>query len=274
LHIVEQANNIRKKNIWIGTIGGIGLLLSLMLFSIYKANKQKQLLQSKKIQILQQEQKINQFKAIMDGEEKERSRVARELHDGLGGMLAAVKMNFSALQNQYEKDVSAVSMKDFDELSLILDEVSSEIRKTAHNMMPDILLRHGIEDALKLYVDTANGDPLLYINLQINGPFNDLEDFIQLSLYRIIQELVQNIIKHAKASNALVQLNRKASTLTILVKDNGKGFDTSNAKAGLGLQNVRFRVHSLNGNINTVSSEAKGTSVIIELPIAHKTEYL
>lgn len=266
LLISKQENYLKKKNIWIIVLVSGVLIVTIVLLALYRINIHKQHLQAKQIQLLEQEHKLGQFKAIMQGEENERSRVARELHDGLGGMLAAVKMNFSTLQNQYESLArinNDIQVDDFFEIQQMLDDVSNEVRKTAYNMMPDILVRHGIAEALRMYIEQINAGSQLYINLQISGRLENLNTFFELSLYRIIQELVQNIIKHSNASNALIQIQEVKHLLTILVKDNGDGFDASSQSMGLGLQNVQFRVESLNGNVQVRSSAATGTSVIV-----------
>lgn len=275
LYISRQNNYLKKKNIIIAGAGLLSLLLGITTFSLYRSRKHREAIQQQHIQLLQQQQKIEQFKAVMEGEEKERSRIARELHDGLGGMMAAVKMNYSMLQNQYEQLAAlqpGINIQDFDEIHDMLDEVNNELRRTAYNMMPDILSMHGIVEALKMYIDPINAYKHLYINLQVNGKASMDDKFFELSLYRIIQELVQNVIKHAEATNTLIQLNFTDNNITLLVKDNGRGFDTTHVQGGLGLQNVQFRVQSFNGSITISSSSSTGTSVFIQFDRPVKNE--
>lgn len=267
LYITMQDAYLKRKNMIIGGVCIAALLLVVTTASLYRGYKHKETAQAQQIQLLQQKQEIAQFKALMEGEEKERSRIARELHDGLGGMMAAVKMNYSVLESRYEAMAATnpdINREDFDEIGDMLDEVNTELRRTAYNLMPDILSMHGIVEALKMYIDPINTYKQLYVNLQINGVPEITDKLFELSLYRIIQELIQNIIKHAEATNTLVQLNFTEDNITLLVKDNGKGFDVGNAHSGLGLQNVRSRVQSFGGTMQITSSELKGTNVLIQ----------
>lgn len=267
LYITRQNNYLKKTNFIIGGIGILSLLLGLTTVSLYRSRRHREVMQAQELQLLQQQQKIDQFKAVMEGEEKERSRIARELHDGLGGMMAAVKMNYSMLQNNYEQlalQNPGIDMQDFEEIHEMLDDVNNELRRTAYNLMPAILSMHGIAEALKMYIDPINAYKHLYINLQINGEPRIADKFFELSLYRIIQELVQNVLKHAGATNTLIQLTFTADNITLLVKDNGKGFDTTRSGTGLGLKNIQFRVQSFGGEMSISSTASTGTSVFIK----------
>src|SRR5690606_27349192 len=125
----------------------------------------RQRLQQKKIHILEQQKEIRSLKAVMQGEEQERMRIARELHDGIGGMLAAIKMSFSTFQRR--QGISDDS--DYNDLIQMLDETGRELHQTAHNLMPDMLIRHGLAETLRMYCETVNAGKRLHINLQISG---------------------------------------------------------------------------------------------------------
>lgn len=267
LYISRQDNYLKKTRLVIAGIGILSLLLGVTTVSLYRSHRQRSTMQAQQLQLLQQQQKIDQFKAFMEGEEKERTRIARELHDGLGGMMAAVKMNYSMLQNHYEQLAPTnpgIEAHDFEEIHEMLDEVNNELRRTAYNLMPNILALHGIAEALKMYVDSINNYKHLYINLQINGEPGIEDKFFELTLYRITQELIQNVMKHAEATNMLIQLTFAGSRITLQVKDNGKGFDTTLVNTGLGLKNIHFRVQSFGGEIAVTSSASTGTSVLIQ----------
>lgn len=267
LYISRQDNYLKKTRFVIAGIGILSLLLGITTVSLYRSRKQRSTMQAQQLQLLQQQQKIDQFKAFMEGEEKERTRIARELHDGLGGMMAAVKMNYSMLQNHYEQLTPTnpdIQAQDFEEIHEMLDEVNNELRRTAYNLMPNILALHGIAEAMKMYADSINNYKHLYINLQINGEPEIEDKFFELTLYRITQELIQNVMKHAEATNMLIQLTFSGSRITLQVKDNGKGFDTTLVNTGLGLKNIHFRVQSFGGEIAVTSSASTGTSVLIQ----------
>jgi signal transduction histidine kinase len=275
LYISRQDNYLKKTRLVIAGIGILSLLLGITTLSLYRSRRQRNTMQAQQLQLLQQQQKIDQFKAVMEGEEKERTRIARELHDGLGGMMAAVKMNYSMLQNRYEQLAAAnpqIDIQDFDEIHEMLDEVNNELRRTAYNLMPAILSMHGIAEALKMYIEPINTYKHLYINLQINGRPDIADKFFELSLYRIIQELVQNVIKHAEATNTLIQLTFSDDRITLMVKDNGKGFDVAHTGSGLGLKNVEFRVQSFGGEMSVTSSASTGTSIVIKFDRSAKDE--
>jgi signal transduction histidine kinase len=269
LKIAQQENFLKKKNFWLVMISVGGVLLGLLLVLLFRSNRHKQGLQKKQIQILQQQQQIlkggqqiGQLKAMMQGEEKERTRIARELHDGIGGMLTAINMNISALQKKHSH---LPEIKDLNEIMTMLQSTAIEVRKTAHNLMPDILLKYTLPEALHLYCEHIDTDNKLQINLQLYGPLEELDKFLALSLYRIIQELVQNIIKHSKATITEIQLRQDGEKLTITVEDNGIGFDKNVKTRGLGLQNVRSRIDALHGFISIESAPGMGTTVYIEL---------
>jgi signal transduction histidine kinase len=269
LKIVQQENFLKKKNFWLVVISVGGVLLGLLLVFLFRSNRHKQRLQKKQIQILEQQQQIlkggqqiGQLKAMMQGEEKERTRIARELHDGIGGMLTAINMNISALQKKHNH---LPEIKDLNEIMTMLQSTAIEVRKTAHNLMPDILLKYTLPEALHLYCEHIDTDNRLQINLQLYGPLEELDKFLALSLYRIIQELVQNIIKHSKATITEIQLRQDGEKLMITVEDNGIGFDKAIKTGGLGLQNVQSRIEALYGYISIESAPGVGTTIYMEL---------
>lgn len=155
-------------------------------------------------------------------------------------------------------------VKALDAVRHMLDDTSAEVRKTAHNLMPDVLLRHSLKDALVLYFEQLNNQNHLRLELQLYGDTSQLEKSSQLTLYRIIQELVQNIIKHAQASYAAVQIMKLEEKLSVIVEDNGVGFNQQDTDNGYGLQNLKFRVQSLQGHIYIMSAQGRGTTINIE----------
>lgn len=263
--ILRQQNKLAQKNIWIGSVSASALLLISLLSSLYRSNRHKQQVQTKQIQILKQEQKIGQLKSLMEGEEKERARIARELHDGIGSKLATLKMNFSAFQYQYKQQLP--NNKDLNDILELLNDTCSEVRETAHNLMPVILSHYGLHEALKIYCESINQAHRLYVDLQMHGNFEILNKSFSLSVYRIVQELLQNIIKHAEATHTLVQINEHNNSLTLLVEDNGKGYTDYLQKKGMGMQNILSRVTIHHGNISIHGEAQKGTVVYIKFDL-------
>lgn len=154
----------------------------------------------------------------------------------------------------------------------MLDSSISEMRRVAHNMMPEILVKYGLDTALKEYCDEIDRSGVLHVNYHsLNMNNTAFEQTTSVAIYRVVQELVNNAIKHAAAKNVLVQLHhlQKEKQLSVTVEDDGNGFDTailSSAK-GIGWSNIQNRVEFLKGKMDIASSPGKGTSVLIELNI-------
>lgn len=217
--------------------------------------------------IHEKEKEVLTLQSLLQGQEIERERMARDLHDGLGGILSGIKLNLSSMKGNViisEKDVNLFT-KSIDQL----DNAIAEMRRVAHNMMPEALLKFGLTEAIQDYCDGINESNTVKLKFTNLGLTTPLEKSVEVILYRIIQELTNNAIKHASAKNILVQLSKNENILNLTVEDDGKGFDTkrlANIK-GTGLQNVHSRVDYLKGSLEIQSSTDGGTSVIIEIPI-------
>lgn len=248
------------------------LLLIIAAFSIfyYRSNKklltQKEINHQQQLKEIEQQQRLNVTQAILTGEEKERTRVARDLHDGLGSMLAGVKINLSSWANNRD------TPKHDPELIQImgqLDQSVSELRHIARNMMPETLLKFGLEVALKDLCES-----LITKNLSIDFQAFNIEKNLSLSvqtaIYRIAQEVMTNAIKHAEATSIVLQCSQNGNTFFIIAEDNGIGFDNNilKNKTGMGLGNIQNRVAYLKGKIDIDSVIHEGTTVNIELHVA------
>lgn len=267
LSIARNESRLRIQKFWIGGILSGTLLIILLSLLLYRNNKHKQKLQSEKIRNLHQELQISSLQAMIAGEEKERSRIARELHDGMGGILATIRTRLSYVFRKLAPQ--AETLPDCNEILQLLEEASAELRKTAHNLMPEILLREGLAKASLLFCERVRKGHMLEINTEIWGEVRRLPKDFELTAYRIIQELIHNTLKHARATQALVQIVFHDSILCITVEDNGTGIPGNNwqQSEGMGLKTIQDRVRSLNGQIDVASSAGKGTSVYIELNI-------
>ena len=149
----------------------------------------------------------------------------------------------------------------------MLDTSIRELRRVAHNMMPEMLTKFGLDEALKEYCNTVNSTGLVVVNYQSVGMSSRLESSTEIIIYRIVQELVNNILKHAAATEVFVQLLKDQSRLSIVVEDNGRGFDTSilEHSKGAGWSSIRSRVEYLKGRIDVHAEPGKGTLINIEL---------
>lgn len=247
------------------------LLISLLIFVYYKNNKkalvQKEIIHTQKIAEAEVERKLSITKAILEGQENERSRVAKDLHDGLGGILAGVSLKFSAWGNKYLKEDGKV---DFYKNKEQLDGAITELRNISRNLMPESLLNFGLKTAL---VDLCgfHQSAKLAIDFQWYVENTNFQLNTQLNIYRIIQELLANTIKHAEATQVLLQCTQNEDHFYITVEDNGKGYDSnSNTDVkykGMGLQNIVNRVAFLNGKMEVISAVNQGTTINIEIDL-------
>ncbi len=269
LLLTRQQNRIREKNIWIGVLSIGGFLLSIIIIGLYTRKQQREKLHEAHIINMGKDQEIIALKAKMEGEEEERARLARDLHDGVVVKFSAVKMNLSILPEQHS---SLENATDFQKIIHRLDEATTELRSTAHNLLPDTLLEGGLAEAIHYFCKDLQQGYGLVIDIQQYTDIPRFQPGFELSVYRIVQELVQNVLKHADAGRILIQLVYH-DMLSITVEDNGKGFDTTegNTSAGIGMKNLRSRVTSLKGFIDIRSIPGEGTSVYMEFtpPLAN-----
>ena len=200
------------------------------------------------------------MEALMEGEEKERNRIARDLHDEISGMIAAAKMQFEALGNKLHE---APALKEFVQGMDLLGKAARQVRATSHNLMPEILLENGLREALRRYCSSISHDNF-NINFLCIGEIGRFSAGFELSLYRIAQELVGNIIKHSKATEAFIQLSMQQNLLSVTVEDNGIGFNASQSTKGTGLKSVQKRVEAMNGSMELCTEPDKGTSIYLE----------
>lgn len=149
----------------------------------------------------------------------------------------------------------------------MIDNASKETRRISHNLLPESLLNKGLDIALQDFVSAINDSKQLKATYQAIQLSDDLPQGLQLTVYRIIQELINNIIKHSGATEAIVQINQHNKTLVITVEDNGKGFNYIKDKKGIGLLNIESRLSLVRGKMEVDSSESLGTSVYIELEL-------
>jgi two-component system, NarL family, sensor kinase len=257
-----------KQKVFIYSLGIIAsglLLFSFLLYRNYKAGKK---ISEQKIVQLQQERELDAAQNILEGEESERTRLAKDLHDGLGGMLSGIKHSFSTMKGNLI--LTPENHQAFERSLDMLDSSIREMRRVAHNMMPEALVRFGLDTALNDFCNEISQSGALKINYQSIGLEGfPIEQTTAIMLYRIVQELVNNTMKHARATSAIVQLIRSNGNLSVTVEDDGKGFDTSILKLnkGIGWINIQNRVDFLKGKLDIRSETGEGTSVQIELNV-------
>jgi two-component system, NarL family, sensor kinase len=260
---IQQAS-IYKKNtlnyILGGSIAGL-LLISLLSYRTYK---QKRKLQEQKIADLEKEKLLLATQSILKGQEEERSRLAKDLHDGLGGLLSGVKLQLGAMKGNLI--LSEENGRTFNNALGKLDESITEMRRVAHNMMPEALMKLGLQQALQDYCDGLSASQPFRINSEFYGLEKRMEPSVEIVVYRIVQELLNNAVKHSGANTILAQVMKQNNNLTVTVEDNGKGFNAEqiDLMKSAGLKNVRSRVDYLKGQLDIKSAPGKGTSVHID----------
>lgn len=271
----EQQQALDRTRNWLLLSGLACLLLlalSMLWYNAIRTRKrfaaQQEQLHNEALKALQQRAKINVFNAMVQGQEKERSRIARDLHDGLGGMLASVKLKLSAVAN-HEKQTKQEEGSPMELYTIIqqLDQSVTELRRVARNMMPESLLYMGLEAALR-DLCRAMSQPQLPVSFEASGLRNNYDQAFLIAVYRIVQELLTNAVKHSRASQIWLQCHESDGHLYLSVEDNGTGFDYETALQkpnGIGLANIKNRVELLNGQLEVDAVQGKGASFHIDL---------
>ena len=274
--ILQQQQQLKKRKNWNIILISSILILAALSFLLYRYLKQRnsllekeKIIQEQQIKRLEKEKQLEATEAILNGQEEERSRIAKDLHDGLGGLLSGVKYSLSNMKENVL--LSSENALSFERTIDMLDSGIKELRRVSHNMMPENLVKFGLDTALKDYCSAITKTKALQVSYSSFG----MEEFqantnISVTVYRVIQELINNTMKHAGATASIVQLSKDEHKLHITVEDNGKGFDVKNITAfkGAGWTNIQNRITYLKGKIDVDSSEQNGTSVIIEIPLS------
>ncbi len=230
-----------------------------------KVSSQQQELQQQKIAELEKDKQLLAIDAMLKGQEDERSRIAKDLHDGLGGMLSGVKLSFVNMKENMIMD--AESVLSFEKSIMQLDNTITELRKVAHNLMPEALVKFGLNNAVADFCNAMQLASKIKIIFEPMGIERQLSNTADLYIYRIIQELVNNAIKHAAPNQILVQLTKSSDKVLLTVEDDGKGFheEILDAVQGMGWKNLQQRIDYFKGKIELITGAGEGTSVNIEL---------
>jgi signal transduction histidine kinase len=262
--IHEQENKLAKQRIIIGSVIALIILGALLGFTQYRRAQWKQEARMRAAVLKQQEEAT---KAVIEAEEAERQRIAKDLHDGVGQMMSAAKMNLSAYEaNVFFKNED--EKQNFEKIIALVDESCKEVRTVSHNMMPNALLKNGLASAVREFVDKLDHKKL-QVHLYTEGLDERLDSNVETVLYRVIQECVNNVIKHADANTLDISIIKEDKEITATIEDNGKGFDTSDKEKldGIGLKNIRSRIEYLKGSVDFDSSPGKGTLVALHVPM-------
>ncbi len=265
-----QKTQLRQKNTLNYVFAGSALALLLISILSYRNYKNRQRLQQAKIDELETEKHLTATEAVLKGEEQERTRLAKDLHDGLGGMLSGIKHSLNNMKGNLI--MTPDNAQAFERSIDMLDSSIKEMRRVAHNMMPEVLVKYGLDTALKEFCSEINSSGVIHTKYHSIAMHEaNIEQTTAVTIYRIVQELVNNAIKHAAATNVLVQTQYSSTekTVSVTVEDDGKGFDIKTIKnaSGIGWSNIQNRVEFLKGKIDVQTGEGKGTSVLIEINV-------
>ena len=247
----------KKEQIYLLSIVGV-LILSIS--GIYVWNQRKK---ARHLSQLNEADKIR-FKEVIEAEEKERSRIAQELHDGLGQLLSTARLNVAGLEDV----VASKDKADLDRSLKIIDDACTEVRTISHNMMPSALIRLGLIPAIYELINNVNSAKGVKIDFASNVE-DSFGKSLDITIYRVVQEILNNMIRHAKANQINMSIEKSGNNLAITIQDNGIGFDIEQLKnnKGIGWKNVFSRISMLDGDIKLESELQKGTIVFINLKL-------
>jgi signal transduction histidine kinase len=247
----------------IGTTVVVVLIAGLFFFVI--VYQRKMIKNQVALRRLEDERQQELLKAVIDAQESERKRLAEDLHDSVGQVLSAIKLKLHKLDklNDGQNDMLADTRK-------LTDECIQEIRNIIHNVLPPVLTDFGLIDALQALCVKMNDNTAIQVTFNRKLPDERFGSEIELTLYRIAQELFGNAVKHSDATTIHVDLAKNGNTLVMSFRDNGKGFNIDTVKHGFGIKNLRSRVQLINGKIDIYSKPLSGTITTINIPLPRR----
>lgn len=255
--IIQQQLLLKKKQVQYSYMTGIAIFLLVTSILTWFILQQRQKRKNQEIIALKREHQIKTLESLIEGEEKERLRIAKELHDGVNGDLSAIKYKLTSMQE--------MSNKIIDEAVEMIDKSCKQVRAISHNLIPPSLESFNLVEASEEYCQNMDATHSQQINFQYIGDDFSIPKNAEINIFRIIQELVTNSIKHAMATEINVQMSCRKNTIQLTIEDNGKGFDKSEVVTdGIGLKNVQSRIDYLQGTIDLISNK-QGTSYAIEI---------
>ncbi len=266
LVILNQADKLHKKNTWIlVSLTGL-LILALLFFAYIKYARQRLIMLRQKLDLAQQQARIDFLEAIMQGEERERKRIGVALHNGIGSQLTAINLNLTAFQ---WKNKQVPEIATLDKIITQIQHAAVEVRKTAHNLLPADLLELGLFEAVKDFTRQFNPGGL-HFELSESGDIHLLPASFTRFVYQLLQELIHNAVKHANATIIAVHIALEGPVLAVTVTDNGKGFATIDKSGkGKGIQQIQEQLLLLKANLKIHTPEGGGTAIHFEIDIKH-----
>jgi signal transduction histidine kinase len=232
-----------------------------------KIAEQERLIESQKLENVLKDQELKEIDKILEGQEKERLKIANDLHDNLGSILATLKLNFQNLYSQ--KSDSENGQELYHKTNDLIEEAYQKVRGMAHTKNAGVIGSEGLVPAVQNIAKKIAIPGKLKVQVIPFGMTKRFENAMEVNLFRMIQEILTNAIKHAEATEITVSLTQDEDSINIIIEDNGKGFNVKNMgkKEGMGLNNITKKVEQLNGTFNIDSFEGKGTTILIDIPL-------
>ncbi|QHS56925.1 hypothetical protein GWR56_15730 [Mucilaginibacter sp. 14171R-50] len=258
----EQKAELSRNRVGIYALLATIIFLAIIFYLVYNRYRIKQ--QARFREAMLEEEHLR-TQAIMDAEENERQRLARELHDGIGQMLCSARMQLEYSQlddGPADEDNAALQM---------LDDSIKEVRDLSHSMMPPYILNKNLREAIEEFIHRLNNKDLVNIYTEwVNTDNMPIDKTTTLMLYRSVQEIISNVFKHARAKNIHIELVNHDTELTLMIVDDGVGFDKDSllkTNKGLGLKNIESRVAYIGGSLAIDATPGRGVTYVIELPL-------
>lgn len=253
----------RNRQLLITSVSGLAFLIALAaLVYVYFTNRQKEKLRQTQLEF---QEKL--LRTTVHIQEAERKRIARDLHDGIGQQLSGLKMGFQRLAEKM-REISSVPPQQLQYLDKVLTEASDDVRNLSHQMMPKALQELGLDAAIGDLLEKSLVPAGLTYEFDPHGMEKRLPEDIEVGVYRIVQELLSNILKHANAREVEVALIQKKGQVLLIVEDDGKGFSPENrGSSGHGLTNIQSRLQAIGGTVNFESQEGQGTVVTVRVAL-------
>lgn len=203
------------------------------------------------------------MQSMLEGQENERERISKDLHDSLGGLLSTIKLQFDSVKSKMEE---VGSLREYNSANKMLDTAVAEVRSISQNLQPGSLMKLGLVPALKDLFNRFDEEIYPEVDFQYYNIPEKIPNMVSLSIYRVIQELLHNAMKHAKANEILIQINTEEDELVIQFEDDGVGYDKNTIRSkGMGLENIQSRINYLKGQLSTHSVVGEGTSTLIRV---------
>lgn len=248
----------------IGTLGMLTMIGAMIFFAyLYQKKMLRKQEEMREIEQLLKREELNSAYALLEGQENERQRIAQDLHDGIGGSLSTIKIYLDLLQFRELQQNELV-----DKLQFLADELIESIRDIAHNLSHSSLTYYGLEKSIAHLCEAVAESSGIAVQNHVSIHFG-LDKAVVQDLYKIVQELLNNSLKHARATVILIELTAIENEINLIYEDNGAGFNEKSETRGIGLHNIAVRVQRHSGHLTLNTAPGKGTSFIIEIPAQH-----